>query len=106
MLAGIQEIFTIIFIIICIFFIPRFFRHTNPQASYNRNRNIRAYLKLSGKMRIAIVCSFMLPIVMLFILKPWKGDDIILFLSFGILPVALGWALFWIKAGFKDDNSK
>lgn len=96
MLAGIQELLTIGLIILCLFFLPRLFRGTQS----NYHKKVRPESKISGKMRLGIVISFLLPVTMIFLFKPWEGD-LILFISVGILPVALGWAGLWVKDGFK-----
>ena len=52
------------------------------------------------KLRAGIVASILFPMVSALFLKPWKGD-IILYISTGILPVALAWAIVWILAAKK-----
>ncbi|MBF0111382.1 MAG: hypothetical protein HQK74_01445 [Desulfamplus sp.] len=96
MLAGIQEIFTIGFIILCIFFVPRLVRDNQPR--YGKIKNSGG--KLSGKARLGIVISAMFTLIMMFIIKPWD-NNLVLFLSIGVMPVVLGWAIVWVKAGFK-----
>ncbi|MBF0257939.1 MAG: hypothetical protein HQK62_03705 [Desulfamplus sp.] len=100
MLTGIQEILTIGFIIVCLFFIPRLFRNTQPR--YLKKARIDS--KISGKMRLGIVLSVILPLSAAFILRPWEGN-FILFLSVAILPIAVGWAGVWVINGFKNKDS-
>ncbi len=104
LLTGIQEILTIGFIIVCIFFIPRLFRDT--QSNYPKNRHKMTFFdsKMSGKMRLGIVVSIMLPLFMMFILKPWE-DNLTPFLCAGVLPVAVGWSAVWVRDGFKNHKS-
>jgi len=99
MLAGIQELLTIGFIIVCLFFVPRLFRETKA-TGHNRSN---PHSRISGKMRFGIVLSFALPISVAVILKPWEGH-FPLFLSVGIFPVAIGWAGVWVKNGFKNNR--
>lgn len=99
MLAGIQELLTIGFIIVCLFFIPRLFR--GSEATVHKRGN--PYSRISGRMRFGIVLSFALPLGVAVILKPWEGS-FPLFLSVGIFPVAVGWAGVWVKNGFKNSR--
>ncbi|MBF0574300.1 MAG: hypothetical protein HQK69_11190 [Desulfamplus sp.] len=98
-MAGIQEVLTIGFIIIFIFFIPRLFKTDNVQA----HKKIASQSQISGKKRLGIVISLFLPLTMVFILKPWE-ENLLLFLFVGIFPVALGWAGVWVKDGFKNNK--
>jgi len=52
-------------------------------------------------MRAGIVLSALVPVVSALTLKPWAGN-ITLFIITGILPVALGWACFWIISARKN----
>ncbi|MBF0203441.1 MAG: hypothetical protein HQK67_03805 [Desulfamplus sp.] len=97
-MTGIQEIITIGFLIVCIFFIPRLFRGSKSTSGYHKN--IKSISKMSGKFRLGIVISVILPFISAFVLKPWEGN-LIVFMFFGIMPVAVGWAGVWVGAGFK-----
>ncbi|MBF0413436.1 MAG: hypothetical protein HQK70_12100 [Desulfamplus sp.] len=103
-MTGIQEILTIGFIIVCIFFIPRLFRDTQSNSHKNCHKKTTFDSKMSGKMRLGIVLSVMLPLFMLFILKPWEGN-LIIFMCIGIVPVAVGWSAVWIRDGFRNRES-
>jgi len=94
-LTGIQEILTLVLIIAIIIFIPKIFRQETK--SYKK---VTSGVYFSWKIRLSIVLSFTLPIISALILKPWQ-QNILPFISFGIIPVLAGWAGFWIFSGFK-----
>ncbi|WP_242637405.1 hypothetical protein [Desulfobacter hydrogenophilus] len=50
--------------------------------------------------RFAIVLSVADVIISALWTKPWQGQ-ILMFIVFGILPVALGWSLVWILSARK-----
>lgn len=99
MLAGIQEILSIGLIIVCIIFLPRLFRSEKPERPTQKGVNKR--WRLSGKLRLAIVLSLLIPVSTALILKPWTSNTQGLFLFVGILPVIAGWAGMWVWQGFK-----
>lgn len=95
MLAGVQEILTIVLIIVCIVFIPRLFRGDTPPVNKGASE-VKSLL--SSRKRLWIVLSVMWPTVAGILIKPWEGH-FILFFSTGVLPVAGGWAAVWVSAG-------
>ena len=101
-MAGIQEILTLLLIIFAIIFIPRML----PGSKIQKNAKKKNF-RLSGRMRISIILSIMTPIAAALVLKPWS-HNLTAFISAGIVPVAAGWAIFWVISGFKktDDNLK
>ncbi|SLM30517.1 conserved membrane hypothetical protein [Desulfamplus magnetovallimortis] len=99
MLAGIQEIFTILLIIVCIIFVPRLFRAKEPQ-TLKIGSGSTSGLSLSWKMRLGIVLSFIWPVVAGLFFRPWESR-LPLFVAAGFLPVAAGWAFLWIFNGVK-----
>ncbi|HKK89801.1 MAG TPA: hypothetical protein VJ936_00225 [Desulfobacteraceae bacterium] len=94
-MTGIQEILTLIMIIAGIVVLPRIFGKRDP-AGGKKKKNV----PLSGKIRMGIVLSILLPAVAALVIKPWQ-QDLTLFTLLGVLPVAAGWAAFWIRSGFK-----
>ena len=96
-MTGIQEILTLILLIGCLFLLPRLFgtRHT-PSTGQSRK------FSLSGKCRLAIVLSLLIPIAAATLFPPWQPRQQTLFCLTGILPVALGWAGFWVFQGFRN----
>ena len=97
-MAGIQEILTLILIIMCIIFLPRLFRGGEAPSVKRKKSGIRG--KLSWQKRLGIVFSVMWPVVAGILMRPWDGQ-LILFISTGILPVVVGWAVVWVAAGTK-----
>jgi len=93
--TGISEILVLILLITGILIIPRMFKPA-PQ----RTTAQKKVTPITAKMRAGIVVSALVPVLSALVLKPWKGD-IILFLSIGLLPVALAWGLFWIFSAKK-----
>ena len=100
MLAGIQEILSIGLIIVCIIFLPRLFGTNASKRSSKRKKSSNSVGSISGKLRLAIVFSLLLPAGAALILKPWAGQWLI-FIAVGILPVVMGWAGAWVWRGFK-----
>ena len=95
-MTGISEILILVLLIVCILILPRFFKGEPDKKSSSANK----LKKLSPKMRLSIVVTLIYPIAMALYLKPWN-QSLILFISFGIIPVFLAWAIFWITAGNK-----
>ena len=56
---------------------------------------------MSIPLRTAIVFSIIIPVAAALLIKPWD-KNISLFIACGILPVAVGWAFFWILSGKKN----
>ena len=95
-MSGVAEILLIVVIILAILFLPRLAikKKENPeQRSYWRQ-------KVSGKMRIAILSSFLWPSAAALWLKPWEGH-IISFLYIGIAPILILWGIGWIIEGYR-----
>ncbi len=97
-MAGIQEILTLLLIIVAIVFVPRII-----PGGKRRTQTKKKGFYLSGRIRIGITLSVMIPLAAALLLKPWQ-HNLIGFISVGIAPVAAGWAIFWIVSGFKKPN--
>jgi predicted Na+-dependent transporter len=96
-LTGISEILVLVLLIVCILILPRIFKG-EPEKKPSLSKKVT---RLSAKIRFGIVMSFLYPFVAGIYLKPWN-KNITSFLSFGILPVFLGWGIAWVLAGRKQ----
>ena len=95
-MTGISEILVLVLLIACILILPRLFKgETVKKASSSKKLK-----KLPAKFRFGIVLTLVYPIAMALYIKPWN-ENIISFISFGIIPVFLVWAIVWIIAGKK-----
>ncbi|WDP88801.1 MAG: hypothetical protein HUN04_03240 [Desulfobacter sp.] len=94
-MTGISEILVLILLISGILILPRMFKPA-PAAKSKKT----AAKSLSMKLRAGIAISVLYPAVSALVLKPWQGN-IVLYLSAGLLPVALAWALIWVLAAKK-----
>ena len=101
MLAGIQEILSIGLIIVCIIFLPRLFGTNASKRSPKKEKHSNRVQPISGKLRLAIVFSVLLPAGAALILKPWANGSWLIFIAVGIFPVIMGWAGAWVWRGFK-----
>ncbi len=91
-MTGISEILLLIFLILCILFLPRII---SPKPPGKRKKTGPSSRVFTMKIRTAIVLSAADIIISALWTKPWQGR-ISIFIVSGILPVALGWSLFWI----------
>lgn len=98
-MSGVQEILVIVLIILAIFFIPRLGspRKQQPRSTVT---GLSAWRDIPGKHRLAIVASLVWPALAVAYFRPWQGD-FLPFLYGGMGPVALGWGIVWIRAGFR-----
>ena len=96
-MTGISEILVLVLLIACILILPRLFKGGEPAQKKSSTMKIK---KLSTKARVGIVLSIVFPLAMALYLKPWD-DHLVSYLSFGVFPVLLVWAMFWILAGKK-----
>jgi len=96
-LTGISEFLLLILVIACIFILPRMFQGKSiPQKKDGREMLNR----LPAKTRGGIVASVAYPLLLALYLKPWQGNGVA-FVSYGIFPVFLVWALVWILSARK-----
>jgi len=93
-MSGIQEILLIAVIVLGIIFLPRVLPRQGG------DRPLRPGGRFSRRMRIGIAASLVYPALAAACLQPWRRDPI-LFLYAGLGPVALGWLLNWVLAGFR-----
>jgi len=94
-LTGISEILVLVLLICGILILPRMFKPAPKSLKKKAGPT-----PFTMKLRAGIVVSILFPLLFALILKPWQGD-LILYVSIGILPVALAWALIWILAAQK-----
>ena len=95
-MTGITEILVLVLMIACILILPRLFKgETDKKVS-----SAKKIKNLSAKFRFNIVLTLAYPVIMALYLKPWE-DHLILFISYGVAPVILVWAIIWIMAGKK-----
>ena len=97
-MAGIQEILTLLAIILGVIFIPRMMAGGRAQKNVKKKN-----FHLSGRMRLSIVLSIVTPLTAAIVFEPWK-HNLVTFILAGILPVAAVWAIFWIMSGFKKSR--
>ena len=90
---GLQEILIITAIILGLLFIPRMTAKRQPE------RPAAPKFRLSGKMRMAVAASTVYTALTAGYFRPWQKDPL-MFLFFGIGPVALAWLLYWVLVGF------
>ncbi len=93
-MSGFQEILIIALILLAILYLPR---RTRDARSIRR---IRPQKDLSPGIRMALVASLIWPMVSAWFLRPWEEDPI-RFLYLGLVPVALGWAFWWVASGYR-----
>ncbi len=95
--TGISEILVLVLLIACILILPRLFKGEEANQKKSSDRKIK---NLDTKARIGIVLSIVYPVSMALYLRPWDGH-LIAYLSAGVFPVLLVWAMIWIVAGKK-----
>ena len=96
-MTGISEILVLIVLILGILILPRMLKPQPAPSKRPRSANSKF---MNMKMRAGIVISVLFPVITALVMKPWQGD-LVFYLIVGILPVALGWAVFWILGGKK-----
>ena len=99
MFTGSQEIFVLIIIAVLLFILPRMFSRNQSKKTPDVSLSDTVSM-LSGRIRLAIIASFIWPVLSAVYLKPW-ADELDPFLYIGLGPVLLGWSIRWIVAGFR-----
>ena len=94
-MTGISEILVLVLLIACILILPRLFKGETKKAASSKKIK-----KLTAKIRFGIILTLIYPIAMALYLKPWH-ENLIGYLSIGVIPVFLAWAIVWILAGRK-----
>ncbi|MCD4742560.1 MAG: hypothetical protein K8R67_08825 [Desulfobacteraceae bacterium] len=96
-MASITEILTLLVIIIGILILPKMFRKEEKGTSHKRLLT----KAISVPARLGIIISILLPLISALVLQPWK-QNLILFILAGIVPLIIGWGLYWMFAGLKN----
>jgi hypothetical protein len=95
-MSGLMEILLIVLIALGIFVFPRLLAGKPEERN---NPPVRSY-RLSGWIRLALMASFLWPVLLALYLKPWdKHWNVFLYVAVG--PVALAWGVFWVVSGFR-----
>ena len=95
--TGINEILVLVLLIACILILPRLFKGDSAK----KVSSSKKFKNLSTKIRFSIVLTLAYPIVAALYLKPWENNPIV-YLSYGVVPVFIVWAVAWIVAGKKN----
>ncbi len=96
MFSGIQEILVLVIIILGIFFLPRILNRGGEKQFVE----IKPIVVLTGRMRLAVVASFLWPALIAAFMQPWK-QDLFPYLYLGLGPVLIVWVLYWVLTGFR-----
>jgi Na+/H+ antiporter NhaD/arsenite permease-like protein len=99
--TGINEILVLVLLIACILILPRLFKKDSAK-KVSTSKKIK---NLSAKIRFSIVLTLVYPIVTALYLKPWENNPIV-YLSYGVVPVFLVWAIAWVVTGKKKKNER
>ncbi len=92
-MSGLSEILLITLIIAILFYLPK-------RAGGDSPARRRPRISLSGRMRLAIVASILYLPAAGYLFNPMDGDPI-RFAVFGVGPVILGWAIYWVVLGYR-----
>ena len=96
MFSGIQEILVLIIIILGILLLPRILNRGREK----QTADTKPIVVLTGKLRLAIAASVIWPALIAAFMQPWK-QDLIAYLYWGPVPVAIIWITYWVVTGFK-----
>ncbi|MCG8529939.1 MAG: hypothetical protein MI749_04665 [Desulfovibrionales bacterium] len=94
-MTGISEILVLILLITLVLILPRMVK----PASQRRGKPAKPQAS-SKKQRAGILVSFIWPLLLAGLLRPWEGSWL-LFAGAGILPVFLAWGIFWVASAPK-----
>ena len=89
---GLQEILIVIAIILAILFFPRIMNRSPARPAWTG-------VRISAKMRIALVLSLIYPALAAAYFQPWHTDPVLFYYA-GAGPVISGWLFFWVLSGF------
>ncbi len=98
-LSGIQEILLIVLLILALLILPRIFSSRRAPVTSRPVRSGR--LRLSGKMRLALLISFLWLFIFSAVYVPWRGQWLP-FLYAGVGPLIAAWGIFWVINGFRN----
>jgi len=100
-LSGVTEILLIVAIVVAVFLLPRMMAK-NPDKDLKPSN---PGFSIPGRMRLAIVLSFLWPALVALFLKPWNNHWVV-FLYVALGPVALSWGIWWIWWGFRKERRR
>lgn len=96
-MSGIQEILVVLVVILILFYLPQ-------RTGGNRTQKTGGLSgALSGKVRLALLISFVWLACTAYFLPPWE-ERIFPFLYLGIGPIVLGWGISWVFFGFRKHS--
>ena len=95
-MTSITEILTLVVIIIGILILPKMFRQEEKKSSKNK----LSINSISVLVRFGIIISILIPTISALVFQPWK-KDLILFILTGIIPLIIGWGIYWMFTGMK-----
>ncbi len=97
-MPSFTEILTIVAIIFGIIFLPKMFRP--EQKGSTKKLTINSIPVLA---RFGIIASILVPIISALYFQPMK-DGLIMFILTGIIPLIVGWGIYWMVAGLKKKS--
>ena len=96
-----MEILLIVVIVLGIFLLPRLMARKSERDLQPRDQGFR----FTGRLRFAIVVSFLWMAIVAFFLEPWAGNRALYFyVAAG--PVLLLWGLYWVFSGFRKERGR
>ncbi len=103
MSPGFTEILLFVVVLGALFLLPRLLNRGDGRG--RKNRSLPGTIGLSRPwMRLALVASAGWIVAGLLVTTPWTGN-VLRFVWLGLLPVAGGWAVGWVVAGFRRRQS-
>ncbi|WP_300462782.1 hypothetical protein [Desulfobacula sp.] len=96
-MTGISEILVLVLLITCIVILPRMLKGDPVKKGSSPKKILH---KFTAKTRLAIILTLVYPLAAALYLKPWD-DHLMRYISYGMIPVFLAWAVAWILAGKK-----
>ncbi len=98
-MSGVMEILLIVAIVLGIFMLPRLMARKSEGDLQLCDQGF----KFTGRIRFAIMASFLWAAIVAFFLEPWEGHWP-LFFYVAVGPVALVWGIYWVFSGFRKER--
>ena len=98
-MSGVMEILLIVAIVLGIFMFPRLMARKSEGDLQLCDQGF----KFTGRIRFAIIASFLWAAIVAFFLEPWEGHWP-LFFYVAVGPVALVWGIYWVFSGFRKER--
>ena len=99
-MSGIQEILVILGVIFLLLFLPRSLPGNRPSDRKKRKPVIK---RMNGMLRLGVVISIFWLAGTGVYFRPWDGR-LAEFMITGGAPVAIGWGIWWVAAGFRKSS--